>query len=239
MSIKVGLSGAIGRMGRRVGAALAAMEGVDFTCGLVRSSGLAADGCVAPLVDDAQAAIDHCDVLMDFTDVDRTFELSRLCAAAGRPVFVGTTMRTEADLDTLRKIAIDIPIICAPNVTRGAATLFGILEELARRLGPDYDAKVLGLHHRAKKEVPSGTSGEIARRIRTGRGDDAPPEIATVLAGGTYGTHEALFAGPNDEIRITHTVTRPDIDVTVLRAGLDWLMSKPAGFYGISEVLAE
>ena len=60
-----------------------------------------------------------------------------------------------------------------------------------------------------------------------------------MLAGGTYGTHEALFAGPNDEIRITHTVTRPDIDVTVLRAGLDWLMSKPAGFYGISEVLAE
>ncbi len=239
MTIKVALSGAMGRMGRRVGAALAGMEGVNFTCGLVRLSCLAADGCAAPLVDDAQAAIDHCDVLMDFTDVDRTLELSRLCAAAGRPVFVGTTMRTEAELDTLRKIAVDIPILCGPNVTRGAATLFGILEELARRLGPDYDAKVLGLHHRAKKEVPSGTSGEIARRIRTGRGDDAPPEIVTVLAGGTYGTHEALFAGPNDEIRITHTVTRPDIDISVLRAGLDWLMTKPAGFYGISEVLAE
>ena len=75
MTIKVGLSGAMGRMGGRVGAALAAMEEVDITFGLVRSFGLAADGCGAPLVDDAQGAIDHCDVLMDFTDVDRTYEL--------------------------------------------------------------------------------------------------------------------------------------------------------------------
>lgn len=238
MTIKVTLSGAVGRMGQRVGAALAAMDGIEFACGLVRTSSLAAEGCAAPLTDDADAAIRSCDVLMDFTDVDRTLELARLCAAAGRSMLVGTTMRTEADLDALRDIAVDIPILCAPNVTRGAATLFGVLEELARRLGPTYDAKVLGLHHRAKKETPSGTSGEIARRIRTGRGDDALPEIATVLAGGTYGTHEALFAGANDEIRITHTVTRPDIDPEVLRAGLDWLMTKPAGFYGISEVLA-
>ncbi len=237
MTIKVTLSGAMGRMGRRVGSALDAMDGVKFVWGLVRGSNLSMKG-LAPLTNDAVVAIRGCDVLMDFTEIDHTLKLARMCAEMKRSIFVGTTMRKAKDLEALREISADIPVLYAPNVTRGAATLFGVLEELAHRLGPAYDAKVLGHHHRDKKEMPSGTSSEIAKRIREGRGDEKLPEIVTVLAGSTYGTHEVLFAGNNDEIRISHTVTRPDIDVRVLRAGLDWLMAKPTGFSSISEVLA-
>jgi len=228
----------MGRMGRRVGAALDAMDGVDFVCGLVRGSAISTKGCLAPLTGDAAAAIRGCDVLMDFTDIDRTLKLAWICAEVKRPIFVGTTTRRVKDLEMLQEIAAVIPVLYAPNVTRGAAALFGVLQELAHRLGPVYDAKVLGIHHRDKKETPSGTSSVLARCIQEGRGDDKLPEISTILAGGAYGTHETLFAGHNDEIRITHTVTRPDIDGCVLRAGLDWLMAKPTGFIGISEVLA-
>jgi len=238
-AIKVALSGAAGSMGRRVGAALDEMDAVAYVSGLVRSSQIAEADCKAPLTDDAVAAIAGCDVLIDFTARERSMELAALCAEAKCALWVGTTGLNEVDLATLRSTAVHSPILYSPNLTRGASTLFGVLETLAARLGPRYDAKVLGIHHNKKKETPSGTSAEIARRIQTGRGDDAPPEIATLLAGGTYGIHEILFASPNDEIRITHTVTRPEIDQDVLLAAFRWLSSKGPGFYGLPEILAE
>jgi len=238
MDIKVSLSGAAGRMGRRVGEALAAMEGVDFVSGLVRPSQISAADCRAPLTDDAGAALDACHVLVDFTDFERTLALAALCAAAGRPLMVGTTARTDGDLEALAGCAATVPILYAPNVSRGASVLFGVLETLAGRLGPAYDAKVIGVHHRLKKDMPSGTAAEIARRIQAGRGEDTPPEIVSLRAGGAYSNHEILFAGHNDEIRISHNVTRPEIDRDVLLAALRWLTTKGPGFYGLPEVLA-
>jgi 4-hydroxy-tetrahydrodipicolinate reductase len=224
-------------MGRRVGAALDAMDGIAFVTGLVRNFQLDAEGVLAPLTDDAVAAIAACDVLMDFTARERSMELAQLCAEAGKPCFIGTTGLTEDDLAQLRGLASRTAILYSPNLTRGATTLFGVLEILAERLGPGYDAKVLGLHHNKKKETPSGTSAEIARRIQAGRGDDAPPEIATLLAGGTYGVHEILFASANDEIRISHTVTRPEIDRDVLSIALGALARKSSGYYGLGDLL--
>jgi|GEM_PF-5784966 len=226
-------------MGRRVGDALDPMEGVEFVSGLVRSSQVSPQDCKAPLSDDIAATLGACDVLIDFTLFDRTLALAAQCAEVGRPLFVGTTAGTAADVRALEEFSVDIPILYAPNVTRGAATLFGILETLAGQLGSSYDAKIIGVHHKKKKETPSGTSSEIARRIQTGRGDDTPPEIASLLAGGAYSNHEIIFAGHNDEIRISHNVTRPDIDPDVLGAGFQWLLTKQNGFYGLPEVLAD
>ncbi|MEC7656827.1 MAG: 4-hydroxy-tetrahydrodipicolinate reductase, partial [Pseudomonadota bacterium] len=67
MTIRVALSGAAGSMGLRVGAALAAADDIEFVWGLVRSSQLSTDGCLAPLSDDVDQVISDCDVLFDFT----------------------------------------------------------------------------------------------------------------------------------------------------------------------------
>lgn len=239
MGLKVALSGAVGRMGRRVGDTLDAMEGIDFVAGLVRPSQLTVTGCKAPLSDDTESTLAACDVLLDFTNFDRTLTLAALCAKLDRPLFVGTTAPTNADLAVLEKRTADIPILYAPNISWGAATLFGILETLSERLGPAYDAKIIGVHHREKKETPSGTSAEIARRIQAGRDEDTPPEIVSLRAGGAYSNHEIIFAGHNDEIRISHNVTRPDIDTDVLLTACKWLTTKGPGFYSLPEVLAE
>ena len=238
MTIKVALSGAVGHMGRRVGDALNAMEGVEFVAGLVRTSQETAIGCKAPLSDDVETTLKACDVLIDFTNFDRTLALAALCADAGHPLFVGTTAPTIVALGALEGFAADIPILYAPNVSWGAATLFGILEILSDRLGPAYDAKVIGIHHREKKDTPSGTSTEIARRIQAGRGEHTPPEITSLRAGGSYSNHEIIFASHNDEIRISHNVTRPDIDTAVLLAACRWLTTMGPGLYGLPEVLA-
>ena len=238
MGIKVALSGATGRMGRRVGDALYAMDGVDFVTGLVRSSQIAATGCKAPLSADTGSTLGACDVLLDFTDFERTLELAALCAAAGRPFFVGTTAPTNTEFGALEDFTASIPILYAPNISWGAATLFSILETLSGQLGPAYDAKVIGVHHREKKDTPSGTSAEIARRIQAGRNEDTLPEIVSLRAGGAYSNHEIIFAGYNDEIRISHNVTRPEIDTDVLLAACRWLTTKGPGFYALPEVLA-
>ena len=156
IGIKVALSGAVGRMGRRVGNALDAMGGVSFIGGLVRSSQISSVGCKAPLSDDLAATLDACDVLLDFSTFDRTLALASYCAGAGRPFFVGTTAGTAEHVRALQEFSVDIPILYAPNVTRGASTLFGIIEKLSVQLGPSYDAKVIGVHHKRKKELPKG-----------------------------------------------------------------------------------
>ena len=86
-------------MGRRVGAALAATDDIQFICGLVRSSQLSTDGCLAPLSDDVDQVISDCDVLFDFTDFDRTLELAAKCVDEGRPLFVGSTVRSGDGLE--------------------------------------------------------------------------------------------------------------------------------------------
>ena len=121
-------------MGLRVGAALAAADDIQFICGLVRSSQLSTDGCLAPLSDDVDQVISDCDVLFDFTDFDRTLELAAKCVNEGRPLFVGSTVRSGDGLESLMNFAADIPIIYGPNISRGASVLFGVLETLAGRL---------------------------------------------------------------------------------------------------------
>ena len=96
---------------------------------------------------------------------------------------------------------------------------------------------LIGIHHNKKKEIPSGTSVELARRIQAGRQDKESPEIASLLAGGAYGVHEILFASDSEEIRVSHNVTKPTIDYGVLQLSLDWLVENKKGFTTLSEIL--
>ena len=86
-------------MGLRVGAALAAADDIEFVWGLVRSSQLSTDGCLAPLSDDVDQVISDCDVLFYCTDFDWTLELAAKCVNEGRPLFVGSTVRSGDGLE--------------------------------------------------------------------------------------------------------------------------------------------
>ena len=237
VEMNIAVSGALGRMGRRVGLALKGMEGVNYYMGLVKTEQLDAKDIMAPLSDNVDNALKTCDVLLDFTSKRRAVELAELCAKVGKPILIGTTGFDSNDFKRFECLSKNVAILYAPNLTMGAATLFLHAEELARHLGRNYDVKVIGIHHNKKKEIPSGTSVELARRIQAGRQDKESPEIASLLAGGAYGVHEILFASDSEEIRVSHNVTKPTIDYGVLQLSLDWLVENKKGFATLSEIL--
>ncbi|MFQ5693857.1 MAG: 4-hydroxy-tetrahydrodipicolinate reductase [Nitrospinota bacterium] len=246
--IRVALSGAAGRMGRRVGAALAGRPGVRLEWGILRRlpppREEAAAGLPPKLTQKAAEALREVDVAVDFSRPPAALALARACARLGRPLLVGTTGFGERERKALAACAQKIPLLYAPNLTRGMNAVFEAAERMAARLGAGYDARVLGIHHGKKKETPSGTSSELARRVAAGRGGGgrlrggaSAPSITTILMGGTLGEHKVFFANANEEIEISHRVTRPEVDPEVLAAALRFLLKSPPGFYGLDDVL--
>jgi 4-hydroxy-tetrahydrodipicolinate reductase len=148
-----------------------------------------------------------------------------------------------------------IPVVCAPNFSVAVNVLAWLTREAARKLGPDYDAEIVELHHAAKRDAPSGTALRLGEAVAEGRaqklsdhlvleraGDiGARPEgaigIQTLRGGDHPGEHTVLFAGRGEHLELVHrSHTRDHFARGALRAAL-WLLGRPAGLYRVEEAL--
>jgi 4-hydroxy-tetrahydrodipicolinate reductase len=137
----------------------------------------------------------------------------------------------------------------------GVNLLLGLVEQAARALGPDYDIEILEMHHRLKKDAPSGTAlglGQVAARgrgialeeaaVRSRDGLTGPrPEgtigFATLRGGDVVGDHTVIFAGPGERLELSHKAADRRIYTRgALRAAL-WAAAQPPGLYGMKDVL--
>ncbi|MGD0886173.1 MAG: 4-hydroxy-tetrahydrodipicolinate reductase [Thermodesulfovibrionales bacterium] len=207
------------------------------------------------LTDKLQETIEKADVVVDFTSTHATVQHVRIAAEKAKAVVIGTTGFSEDDLESLRKMSGDIPIVLAPNMSVGVNLLLRILSDVAKVLGDDYDVEIIESHHRLKRDAPSGTAmkmaqvmaqalgrnlDEVAVYERKGLIGERPKKaigIQTVRAGDIVGEHTVLFGGLGERIEITHKASSRDTFARgALKAAL-WLHGKPAGFYDMQDVL--
>ena len=205
---------------------------------------------------DLPAALAAADVAIDFSQPHATRANIAACRAAGTPLVVGTTgfatELTEAELDGAAR---EIPLLIAPNTSLGVALLMELVRRASRALPPEFDIEIIEAHHRMKRDAPSGTALALARAAGEGRGL-APSEavsgasagrvgprregeigFAVVRGGDTVGEHTVLFAGPAEELRLSHRAgDRAIFARGALRAAL-WLLGKPPGRYGMSDIV--
>jgi 4-hydroxy-tetrahydrodipicolinate reductase len=211
--IRVAVSGAAGRMGQTV---CAAVEGADDMELVAR-----ADPALGKTLEQALAEGGP-EVVVDFTVPDAVFVNARLCLEHGTHVVVGTTGMTDAQVDELRQAAQRSHGNCliVPNFAIGAV----LMMQAAKLIAPHMpDCEIIELHHDQKLDAPSGTAKRTAELIAKAGGRAEPP-IHSVRLPGLVAHQEVLFGGLGQTLSVRHdSISResfmPGVLIAVRRVG--------------------
>ena len=240
--IKLAIIGYKGRMGQALLAGAATRPNLKV-------SGQADQG------DDLKPAITGADVVIDFSFHAVTPEAAELCAQHKKALVIGTTGHSEADKSRIRKAATGIPIVWASNYSTGVNTLFWLTRKAAQILGPSFDLEVMEMHHRMKKDAPSGTATTLAEIlaevreqqlknvIRHGRqgivGERTSAEIGmhSLRGGDVVGDHTVIFACPGERLELTHKAASRDTFANGALRAAEWVAGHKPGIYSMEDVL--
>jgi 4-hydroxy-tetrahydrodipicolinate reductase len=262
---RIGVFGCAGRMGRMLLADIAASEAAVLAGGVARPGSAACGQDLGELAglgrlgiaagDNAEEVLRASDVAIDFTTPAATAEHARLAARLGVPLVVGTTGLHGADEKAVRTAAEQIPLVWAANTGLGINLLMDLVDQVARRLGAEWDLEIVEMHHRGKVDAPSGTALALGRAAAAARGVDfdavalrgrdgitgARPAgaigFAALRGGDNIGEHHVIFAAAGEQLELTHRATNRGIySKGAVRAAL-WLVGRKPGLYGMKEVL--
>jgi 4-hydroxy-tetrahydrodipicolinate reductase len=249
--------GALGRMGACVREALLREPTLVLGAGLENADhpgqgSALEDGVV--VCDDVAAALTSCDVAIDFSVPAATLAIASAAADAGTAYVTGTTGFSAEEAAALDALGKRIPIVRAANFSLAVNVLTWLVREAAGRLGADFDAEIVELHHAAKRDAPSGTALRLAEAVAEGR--DAklaehlvlerageigarPPGavgVQTLRGGDNPGEHTVLFVGRGERVELVHrSATRDHFAAGAVRAAA-WLAGRPAGVYRIEQI---
>jgi len=262
---KMGVVGCGGRMGRMLVAEIAATEGCSVAGGSeAPGSGyvnqdigeLAGIGRIGiPIGETVEKLMRDSDVVLEFTSPAATAEHAELAADLGTAMVIGTTGLSAEQGERVREAARHIPIVWAPNMSLGVNVLLSIVEEVAKRLGPDWDVEIIEMHHRGKVDAPSGTALALGHAVAAGRGValEAVEQrgrdgitgprrtgdigFAALRGGDTTGDHHVIFAGAGERLELTHRATTRAIYAKGAVRAARWVVGRPPGVYGLKEML--
>ena len=242
MTVRIGIAGIRGRMGREIAATAASDPDTTLVGGLGRQA-----GSDPPVFVNAEELLPGIDVLIDFTSPAAAVVNAMACSAAGVPLVSGTTGLDADQTAVFQEAARSVAVFQAANMSPGVNAMLAVLPALVRAL-PGYDIEIVESHHRHKADAPSGTalafarvaadaSGEpLERRARYGRegaSQRTADEIGihAVRAGGNPGEHAVILTGEGEEIRLSHRAfTRASYAEGALRAAR-LIVTQPPGWY--------
>lgn len=195
------------------------------------------------------------EAVIDFTFHEAVPANIAKAAEDGVVYVLGTTGLTAEEQAAVNAAAEKIPVVQSGNFSLGINLLLGLVRKASKILGEEYDCEVVEMHHRHKKDAPSGTALMLAKAAAEGRGrkldevavygregivgERPQGEIAVhALRGGSViGDHSVVFAGDVERIEIAHKAqTREAFAAGALRAAL-WAAGKKPGIYNMRDVL--
>jgi len=205
--------------------------------------------------DNFSAALTQCDAVIDFSATHITGQVAKACADAGKVLVIGTTGHELAERELINQAAAKIPLVFSPNYSVGVSTLFWLTRKAAEILGPDFDLEVVEMHHRLKKDSPSGTARHLAEILaevrqldyadsaRHGRagiiGERTSNEIGVhaIRGGDVVGDHTVIYAAPGERLELTHKASSRDTFARGALRAAKWAAKQPAGLYDMQDVL--
>ncbi|MGB5588283.1 MAG: 4-hydroxy-tetrahydrodipicolinate reductase [Gammaproteobacteria bacterium] len=261
-ALNIAVAGAGGRMGRSLIQALTQTPAMCLSGALLASgderegqdageiAGVGSTGVTATT--DPLDAIAGADVVIDFSLPTGTMALLDACQSRSLPLVCGVTGLDSAQQQRLQAAGRQIPVLYAANMSVGV-NLMICLSEIAARTLAACDAEISEVHHRHKRDAPSGTALAIGAAINQGRGVESPSEIgrgpgdgprtagavgyASLRAGDIVGEHTLMLAGEGERLEITHRASdRIAFASGALRAAR-WLVGQSAGYFGMAAVL--
>jgi 4-hydroxy-tetrahydrodipicolinate reductase len=262
--IDVVVCGAAGRMGREVVRLVAVSSTLRLHGAVDRATngrgrdaftlaGLPAGG--VELVDTLAEALPGAGAVIDFTSFEASAAHAESCAAAGVPLAIGSTGFTPEARARVAAAARRIPVLLSPNMSVGVNVLFELVRQAAAVLGDAYDVEIVELHHKRKKDAPSGTAVKLAEVAAAALGRDPARDLTyarhgmigerpareiglqTVRGGDIVGEHTVYFCGDGERLELTHRATaREQFARGAVRAA-SWLPGRPPGLYDMADVL--
>jgi 4-hydroxy-tetrahydrodipicolinate reductase len=254
---RIAVVGAAGRMGREIVRAALEDESFELVGGVVEPGAPELGSDLGELCGYGKAGVaaaedppDDAEALIEFTTPEASVEH----LSYRRPVVIGTTGLSEAQLAQVEETAKSFPIVLAPNMSVGVNLLREVVRELSDKLGAGYDVEIVESHHRNKVDAPSGTALLLARAAAEGRGKDfediavygregrAPREegeigIHALRGGAVVGEHRVIFYGSGEEVEVIHrALSRRTFATGALRAAR-FVAGVEPGLYSMRDVL--
>ncbi len=225
--IRLAVHGAAGRMGARICVLSRDDPRFELVTEIDQKSNTATVGADTPI-----------DAVIDFSSDEGARCAVALALEHRAALLVGTTGLSRQTLATIEVASQTIPAMIAPNTSAGVAVMIHLVTEAARLLGPDYDVDLIEVHHRAKRDAPSGTALRIAETMKRKTGIELPEDrIHPVRTGDVIGEHTVEFSSRGERVRIAHLATSRDLFALGALAAANWLHGRDPGRYTIEQSL--
>ena len=265
-AVSVVAAGAAGRMGSRIVACLrdatdlrlvAALEAPGHPAAGRDAGEVAGVGAMGVSIGaDVASAIVRDRVLVEFSAPEPTLEHLRRVADVGARAVIGTTGFTPAQRDEIGELARRAAIMLSPNMSVGVTLALQVLATMARALGDDYDVEVTEIHHRFKKDAPSGTALRMAEVVAEALGRDlssvgvygregVPGErsrkeiaVMSLRSGDVVGEHTVSFGTLGERLELTHRAHNRDTFARGALRAARWIVARPPGLYSMQDVLS-
>lgn len=218
------IAGRTGRMGREV-EAVSGDYYFDVIGGLDRKSGsLSAwlEGSPKP------------DVVIDFSLPDATNEIAETCAANGIPLVSGVTGLDRKQIEALESAAKKITVLYSANMSIGLQMLAKALDAL--KGAAEFDLSIEEIHHRHKKDRPSGTAILLNAELKLRTGREAS-EVVSLRGGGVIGTHRILALSESESLVFEHTALNRAVFAHGACRAARWVLGRAPGFHTLRDTL--
>jgi len=237
---RIVLAGAKGRMGTALMRCAAQLPELEVV-GQLDSKG------------DLRNVIEKTDVVIDFTSTHSSVSLAQICAAHKKAMVVGTTGHGDAERKDLMALSAQIAMVWSSNFSTGVNILFWLTRKTAEIAGANYDLEIVEMHHRLKKDAPSGTAETLVKILQEVRGNQLLERhgregltgertsseigIHSIRGGDVTGDHTVIFAGSGERLELTHKASNRDTFANGALRAAQWVVGKPPGIYDMQNVL--
>ncbi|UCD16023.1 MAG: 4-hydroxy-tetrahydrodipicolinate reductase [Candidatus Omnitrophota bacterium] len=234
---KLGVSGASGKMGKRIISLAKENKDIDVIFGLEDEN----HPSVGKVVDGVKITADsgkikECDCLIDFSAPAATIENLSLVRKFSKCMVIGTTGFDHSQRSKIKELSSKTGVVFSPNMSVGVNLLFRLVKESAHLL-KKYNVFIEEAHHIHKKDAPSGTAKKIAEIINRQGFNLKIEDIKAVREDEIVGDHRVVFESDADRIELFHSAKTRDIFAKGAILAARWVLDKPAGLYSMDDVL--
>lgn len=207
------------------------------------------------LGDDLRSIVGLGEVVIDFSSHEATPGIVELCAARGKAMVIGTTGHTDAERSQISNLRFQIPMVWSANYSTGVNALFWLARKAAEILGESFDLEIIEMHHRTKKDAPSGTARTLAEILaavrktqldkvachgRVGMVGERPKTeigIHSIRGGDVVGDHTVIFANLGERLELTHKASSRETFANGALRAAQWVVNQKPGLYDMQDVL--
>ena len=206
-----------------------------------------------PVVDDIEAVVNACDVVMECTRPAVSMQMLEACLVHRKAFVTGTTGFSDTQRQSLRDAGGRIAVLPASNTSRVVHLLFQLIKTATRAMGRTADIDVVDLHASTKPDAPSGTAREIGAMVAAELGNGSTPmdaygqdrkgarppgriQFSSIRSGGIPSSHQIIFGFENERLELVHHVYNMDAFADGMLAAALFIAGRPRGCYRIEEV---